>query len=514
MVYLALQKYVAILFIILYFHITIEAQNTCVVESNYTSILCEKDSALVSIQPKNANIFWYNSNKEKIDTGVIFKPYITQQSTFYLIHKQDVGNELIVNGDFEQGNNFFQSDYYINCNSGYLPQGAYCISNTSTQFYSTWTGCKDFKNNNGNFLVSDGASIPNQKIWCQTVNVEQNQDYAFSAWIATLISINPPIMQFSINGKLLGETFKSNNTPCKWEEFFQVWNSENENTAEICIVNQNIQGDGNDFALDGISLKKTCIYEDSIQISINEPLKINLGNSPTICEGDLHKLENLENNNVNLQYKWSTSQNSPQINIQSPGKYWLEITNDYNCTARDTIEVLAYNNPISVLGNDTNICFAVSPFIELYAGEAKFYTWTKNNRWLNDSSSIRINGGGEYKVILSNGKNCTTEDYIYIDTLCSEVIFFPNAFTPNNDLLNDQFKAYSIQTYFYELLIFNRWGNLVYKSNDIQEGWDGNYENNPAPQDVYIYQCTYEIVDSDRNKIIRKEKTGMLTLYR
>ena len=509
-----MQKIIAILFLTLCISFKTFAQNNCAVTSNYKKVLCEKDTTIVNIEPKNANIFWYNSNKEKIDTGVIFKPYITQQTTFYLIHKQDLGNELIVNGDFEQGNSFFRSDYYQKCNPGYLPQGAYCISNTSTQFYSTWTGCKDFKNSNGNFLVSDGASIPNQKIWCQTVNVEPNQEYAFSAWITTLISVNPPVMQFSINGKLLGEAFKSNDTPCKWEEFFQVWNSENENTAEICIVNQNIEGDGNDFAIDEISLKKTCIYEDSIKIKIDEPLKIDLGESPKICEGEFHKLENIETNPIKTTKKWSTSETTETIHIQSPGKYWLEITNEYNCKAKDSIEVLEYNSPISLLGNDTNICFAVSEFLELYAGEANNITWTKNNSILSDNNIIKITNGGEYKVSLSNGRNCTTEDYIFIDTLCSDVIFFPNAFTPNNDLINDEFKAYSIQTYFYELLIYNRWGNLVFKSNEIHEGWNGNYQNNPVPQDVYVYKCTYEIVNSDIQKITRKEKIGIFTLYR
>jgi gliding motility-associated-like protein len=509
-----MRKILEILFLCLCFSFNSTAQNNCIVSSNYKKVLCENDTAIINIEPKNANIFWYNSNKEKIDTGVIFKPYISQNSKFYLIHKQDIGNELILNGDFEQGNSFFQSDYYQKCNPGYLPQGAYCITNTSTQFYSTWTGCKDFKNKNGNFLVSDGANIPNQKIWCQTVNVEQNQEYAFSAWVTTLISINPPVMQFSINGKLLGNSFKSNETPCKWEEFFQVWNSENENTAEICIVNQNIEGEGNDFAIDEISLKKTCIFEDSIIISIDEPLKIDLGNSPKICEGDIYKLENNETNIVKTSYKWSTSETTPTINIQTPGNYWLEISNENECTAKDSIDVLAYFSPISALGNDTNVCFTVTEFLELNAGEANNIIWTKNNILISDSNILKITNGGEYKVSLSNGRNCTTEDYIFIDTLCSDVIFFPNAFTPNNDLINDEFKAYSIQTYFYELLIYNRWGNLIYISNDINDGWDGTYQNTPAPQDVYVYYCTYEIVNNKTNKISRKEKTGMFTLYR
>lgn len=141
----------------------VTAQNNCAVNIDFPKILCNPDTAIVNINPTSANIFWLNANKEKIDTGTLLKPYIQQNEKFYFIHKLDIGNELIVNGNFEQGNAHFTTDYYVQCSNGYLPQGAYCITPTSTQFYSTWTGCTDFKNPNGNFLVSDGASISNQK---------------------------------------------------------------------------------------------------------------------------------------------------------------------------------------------------------------------------------------------------------------------------------------------------------------------------------------------------------------
>lgn len=351
-----------------------------------------------------------------------------------------------------------------------------------------------------------------KKIWCQNVTVEQNKTYAFSAWVTSLIKINPPIMQFSINGNLLGEAFQTNPNPCEWEEFFQVWNSGNETNAEICIVNQNIAGNGNDFAIDEISLKETCIYEDSIEIKIDEPLQIDLGNSPTICEGDLHTLQNFASHNTNLSYLWNTGDTAESIQIQSTGKYWLKLTNDFNCSISDTLIVLPEATPESKLGLDTNICFEVLKSLTLYAGEAKYISWSKNNVEIDSKNYLEIFSSGEYKVNLSNGRNCTIEDYITIDTVCSDVIFFLNAFTPNNDRLNETFKAYCVQTFYYELLIYNRWGNLVFSSNNLQEGWDGTFNNQPASQDVYLYQCIYEIVYTQSNSVTRKVKNGTVVL--
>jgi gliding motility-associated-like protein len=67
-------------------------------------------------------------------------------------------------------------------------------------------------------------------------------------------------------------------------------------------------------------------------------------------------------------------------------------------------------------------------------------------------------------------------------------LYFPNAFSPNGDGLNDVFKASGTFVESFEMYIYDRWGQLVLKTNDINKGWDGIYRTGDAPQDTYVYK--------------------------
>jgi gliding motility-associated-like protein len=97
-------------------------------------------------------------------------------------------------------------------------------------------------------------------------------------------------------------------------------------------------------------------------------------------------------------------------------------------------------------------------------------------------------------------------------------IFVPNAFTPGNgDSLNDQWKISAISLYNaagtsiknFNVRIFNRWGTLIFESNDLNKGWDGTFRGVSAPADVYIYIISAEGIDSRNIEI-----NGNLTLIR
>lgn len=91
------------------------------------------------------------------------------------------------------------------------------------------------------------------------------------------------------------------------------------------------------------------------------------------------------------------------------------------------------------------------------------------------------------RLIASNEFGCTDTA---INTYCvfvTATLFIPNAFSPNHDELNDRFmvSGYSINTYLAE--IYDRWGSLVYRSDSMEEGWDGTYKGKDCPAGSYIY---------------------------
>ena len=86
---------------------------------------------------------------------------------------------------------------------------------------------------------------------------------------------------------------------------------------------------------------------------------------------------------------------------------------------------------------------------------------------------------------------------------------FPDVFTPNEDATNDTFRCYSLYITGYELKIFNAWGNVVYVSNKLSEGWDGKIDTKPAASGPYAYWATG--TDEEGNKI---ETRGFFNLMR
>lgn len=99
---------------------------------------------------------------------------------------------------------------------------------------------------------------------------------------------------------------------------------------------------------------------------------------------------------------------------------------------------------------------------------------------------------------IANGCRSETLRYRIIVTECS-TIYIPSSFTPNDDRINDTWYPIGEGWESIEVLVFNRWGELIFESNDIHGFWDGSYKKGyPYVQnDVYIYKVTWKGV---RNK--------------
>tara|TARA_B110000211_G_C14066443_1_gene547869 strand:+ start:543 stop:1481 length:939 start_codon:yes stop_codon:yes gene_type:complete len=187
---------------------------------------------------------------------------------------------LVLNGDFEAGNNDFTSDYLQDCpndklasdigtwHEGAPNDGQYCVTepydwsqNGSNQLGNWFPVSQSVSNGvDGKMLHVNGDIINNSKVWCQSIsNIQPNSKYKFSTWISTIYATgNPPNvaeLQFSINGSSFGQIIKPEATPGNWNLFFEVWDSGLSTSADICIVNKNTISNGNDFVLDKISFE-------------------------------------------------------------------------------------------------------------------------------------------------------------------------------------------------------------------------------------------------------------------
>ncbi len=120
-------------------------------------------------------------------------------------------------------------------------------------------------------------------------------------------------------------------------------------------------------------------------------------------------------------------------------------------------------------------------------------------------------GPGTYTAmqIVTDAGGCSDTTYLTIIVEQETSIYVPNAFTPNGNGENNIFTAYGVNIPQYELLVFNRWGMLIFSSKDINQGWDGTYMTAPCQEDVYVWRINY--VDSRGKK---QRVMGHVTLIR
>lgn len=149
---------------------------------------------------------------------------------------------------------------------------------------------------------------------------------------------------------------------------------------------------------------------------------------------------------------------------------------------------MVFPNP-EVNINFNNGCIIFNTTDTLDAGD--FYS-----EYLWDDGSINrfriIDSYGEYSVTVTDTNGCSASGNIKVKQ-CPGKLWIPNAFTPNSDGKNDNFKIFgSLEGVSkFKLSIFDKWGKLLYSTDDIYEGWDGKSNGQLCPAGVYIWIIYY-----------------------
>ena len=120
-------------------------------------------------------------------------------------------------------------------------------------------------------------------------------------------------------------------------------------------------------------------------------------------------------------------------------------------------------------------------------------------------------GTREVTLIATNEFSCSDTTSKIISVFPDLVYYIPNGFTPNSDGLNDVFNVIGLgYADMYSLKLYNRWGELLFESNKISEGWDGRFMGDIVQNGVYIYLVTFRDIGSKK----RIFEEGNVTLIR
>ncbi|MCS6824267.1 MAG: gliding motility-associated C-terminal domain-containing protein, partial [Cytophagaceae bacterium] len=87
---------------------------------------------------------------------------------------------------------------------------------------------------------------------------------------------------------------------------------------------------------------------------------------------------------------------------------------------------------------------------------------------------------------------CTNKDTVNLRNVCPPRIYVPNVFTPGVDGPNKIFTVFGAHFTNYKLMVFNRWGEIIFVSTDRNQGWDGMYKGEMMPVGIYPYIIEYE----------------------
>jgi gliding motility-associated-like protein len=223
-----------------------------------------------------------------------------------------------------------------------------------------------------------------------------------------------------------------------------------------------------------------CSITDTITVHFDN-LDLELGHDTAFCSGFEYLLDA---GNADA-YVWNTGETTQKILATKPGKYIVKVKKS-SCSATDSVSIGEY--PVSVvrLGRDTSIC---DTSITLDAGPAVSYYWLPGGQ---NSRRIRVSAGGTYSVLVTNKYGCQSGDTIVVvNDHCYPTLFVPNSFTPNGDGENDFFRANGEYITSFKMEIFNRWGERIFRSDDIAKGWDGRFKGEKAQMDVYLWMIEY-----------------------
>jgi gliding motility-associated-like protein len=238
--------------------------------------------------------------------------------------------------------------------------------------------------------------------------------------------------------------------------------------------------------------------------TIYDPPVVILEDEKTVCEGDTVTIYGIASGLYPpIVYQWtypdgSTHTTDPSfagVTWTDAGDYTLLATDSLGCTDQKTIRLVVSANPVAAFsGTDT---LTVAPDYILEAGPGMYlYLWNTGET----TENISVDTTGWYWVDMKTHVGCTGTDSIYIivsEDIVTECLYIPNAFTPNSDGLNDIFTAVSVcPLSYFRMMIFNRWGEELFESDDISIGWDGTKNGIPVPGDAYVYKIIYKAEDT------------------
>jgi gliding motility-associated-like protein len=171
------------------------------------------------------------------------------------------------------------------------------------------------------------------------------------------------------------------------------------------------------------------------------------------------------------------------------GKYIVNVEYQ-SCKGSDTAEVFLFPLPVLKVQSSYDYCNEDSSGIKLETSTSDTkYQWYFEN---NTQEIYELSEPGKYLVVGTNRFGCKAHINTSLSISCPPRLFISSAFSPNGDDKNNLYLVHEAHVGKFQMLIFNRWGEIIFESNDKDYFWDGTYRGEYMPIGVYPWIITYE----------------------
>jgi gliding motility-associated-like protein len=283
----------------------------------------------------------------------------------------------------------------------------------------------------------------------------------------------------------------------------------NANTAS---VNPQVTTNYTVFAYNTLGTK-TCNITREIEIQVVPKIIPSISANAIICAGQSVKLTASGGDT----YQWipptglsATDKAIVYANPKFTTTYSVTVSNGGNCGEKATVQVKVNPNPTVTAGPD--LIYNLDDPMFLDAKGSGTLTWVFGQEIkcsVCPNTQIFPKTSGCYQIQAVNDFNCIATDEVCVEVTANYNMYIPNIFTPNADGKNDVFTVFGTGFNKIEITVFDRWGEKLYTTIDINKGWDGTFKGVLAKEDTYVYKVNFTTLDGKKHT-----KTGHVTLLK
>jgi gliding motility-associated-like protein len=251
-----------------------------------------------------------------------------------------------------------------------------------------------------------------------------------------------------------------------------------------------------------------CVAFDRKIVFVQLPPTVRLGPDTTLCPTPSLRLAVTAS--AGATFLWSTGATTSSIQPTTSGTYSVVATSGA-CTASDDVKLTFLPLPNFDLTREVPLCVGDhgTATLQVTGSSNLTYFWPHSG---DSTPRITVLEVGRYAVRVTGANGCVAIDTAVVVDKCEPRVLIPDAFTPNNDGNNDLLDVFTAYVTDFELRVFNRWGEVIFLSNDPEKKWDGNYRGQAYPSMVYAYTVNFKsLYYPERPKVLKR---GSILLIR